>query len=953
MSNWPPEVSRFFRPSVPLWQVRLYEEMLTGLAWRPLFHLLMIVGPEEGIIGQVRVTLRSLERQSYPNWRLLVVRRSGTHFCELTERLASGTETIPHSRRAVSRARDAEKVLLTELCGISEGVAERIVLLPRKVGRRLAELARERTPLGAASFLGLLSPGDLLSGDCLAEFALQSGLHRDTDFLYSDEERRNCRTGQVEPFCKPDWSPDLMLSTNYIGRFWCADMALMERTGTTLEEVLRYGEYDYVLRLTERATSIRHVREVLCRPSDEPCEPEEREREALDRALSRRGIDGEVGPGRVSHSYRIKRRLTERPPVSIILPTGGNLAVLRKCIDGLFEKTDYRDFELIILFNTSTRPEAFPYLDTVARDKRVAIIDSKGPFNYSRICNIGTAAASHAILLYLNDDVEAIHPAWLGILVAEVLRPEVGVVGPQLLYPNGTVQHAGVFLVPPIYSRHAFRHNDQNDPGYFGLALTQRNVTAMTGACLLTRRDVFDRVGGYEEAHDIINNDVDFCLKARRLGLLCVYTPHTSLIHHERATRQQAPDDFDDALFEAEWRSTYARGDPYHAPRLAIDQDDIAVSPEEVQVSGSGCPLFEREGISRILILNFDSMAENIKAIPAVRQLKKVFSRARIVMLCSRETVQIWSMLTEIDEVMSLDILGATAGSPQMSWLEREANGDIRDRLEQSQFDLAIDFDRFAGSRPLLRHAGARYTAGYDTESRFPWLDISINYDPSLFKATKPEIAAEPHRTLVAAIAAATEAQHDILILPARASEISLSSGLFERSVVAVHAGAPTRSRQWPAVHFAELMDWLIEEKGVNVALVGTDADVSASNAVIEQTRNRDHVCSRVGVLQLDELAKFLSHCSLVIGNTDGACYMAAALGVPTVSVHSTTVDRREWAPVGPRGLGILRKTTRPPPNLSRAHDSPRGVVCVTELRPADLYPLCERLLAIGWGKRA
>lgn len=450
---------RLFRPRIDLWEARLYGEMLAGLGCRPLFELVMAIDPADAAIDAARATLASLAAQVYPDWRLsLVIRRSGGDFDELAGRLARGTDTVAALRGGIlTRAGQHERLLFRLVQGI-DAVADKVVLLPRGANRRLSELGCGKARVSEPVFVGLLAPGDVLSGDSLAELALQSGLHREADFLYSDEQRRNIASGRVEPFCKPDWSPDLILTTNYIGRLWCADAGLIERSGATLEELLRHGEYDLVLRLTEHARAIRHVREVLCRPGDSRPEPESSERQALARALVRRGIGAKIDAGRVPGTYRIKRRFADTPPVSIVMPTGGNVSLLRKSIASLLEKTDYQDFELIILHNESTSPEVFPYLETISGDKRITLIDSKGSFNFSRICNLGAAAARHRLLLFLNDDVEALDPAWLGTLVGEALRPEVGVVGPQLLYPDGTVQHAGMFLLDPLNGRHVFRH---------------------------------------------------------------------------------------------------------------------------------------------------------------------------------------------------------------------------------------------------------------------------------------------------------------------------------------------------------------------------------------------------------------------------------------------------------------------------------------------------------------
>lgn len=939
------ELPSLFRDRVDLWETQLHDEILAGLAWRPVFNFLIEVGPGERSLQNARETLASLARQSYRDWHVSVLpRRSGDDFDSLRRSLESGAETVASLRARLGASSQSGATALARLYEGCPDIDARVVLAPRSRDLLLAEIAVQDGPSRPA-FVGVLSPGDVLSADCLVEFALHSGLHDDADFIYGDDERRNIASGAVEPFCKPDWSPDLLLSTNYIGNAWCAEAGLLRRSGITVEEVLRHGRYDLVLRLTEQARSISHLKSVLLRTGADSAEPEESESAAVGRALSRSDIDADVTKGRVAGTYRVRRRLSSTPLVSIILPTGGNLPLLRKCLTGLFEETDYQDFELIILYNNSTRPEAFPYLETVAADARVRVIDSKGPFNYSRICNIGAAAARHPLLLFLNDDVEAIDPGWLGTLVAEAMRPEVGVVGPQLLYPDGTVQHAGIFLLDPVWGRHAFRHLGRDDPGYFGLALTQRNVTVMTGACLLTRREVFDRVGGFEEAHDIINNDVDYCLKIRRSGLLCVYTPHTALIHHERATRQEAPDNFDRALFEAEWRPTFSRGDPYHPPRLSVHRDDLAVDPEDVQVLGSRHPLFAADRVRNILVLKLDYLGDCIGAIPAIQRLSQLFPTARLVVLSGPWGIPIWSLAPEVDEVIPFEFFDQTPGLPP-NLLGPEDLEALRARLAPYRFDLAIDLRRFPETRPLLRYSGARYTAGFDFKSQFPWLDIALEWQGDEPGRAKQQNVADGLVSLVDAIARAMDPGRPSLTLSGH-SPPGWPAEPFDRPVVCVHTGAGSEIKRWPAAFFAELIDRLIEDDDVDVALIGGESDLAPSAAVLAKSRYPERIRSLVGKIALDALPDFLAECALFVGNDSGPKHLAAALGVPTVGIHSGNVDAREWGPVGPRAVAVRKNVTCSPCFLIRSRDCPRGVACLTDLRPMDVYPVCQRLLAI------
>ena len=245
---------------------------------------------------------------------------------------------------------------------------------------------------------------------------------------------------------------------------------------------------------------------------------------------------------------------------------------------------------------------------------------------------IAAAATDGEYLLFLNDDIEISQPDWLDALLEHAQRPEVGVVGPQLLYPGGKVQHAGMFLGAGV-GRHAFRFAPHDDPGYFGLALTQRNVIAVTGACMLMRRSFFEAMSGFEEAHSVINNDLDFCLRAHQAGKLTVYTPYASLLHHELASRDRIGDTFDTTHFDTRWRTTFAAGDPYFSPRLSRHMNDYRPDDEPVQTVYAGHPLFDRSEIQRILVVKLDHIGDVITALPAIRRVKELFPHASVTVL--------------------------------------------------------------------------------------------------------------------------------------------------------------------------------------------------------------------------------------------------------------------------------------------------------------------------------
>jgi ADP-heptose:LPS heptosyltransferase/GT2 family glycosyltransferase len=932
-------------------EIDLLGEALAGLGWHPSFHLVMRVDDSEAMIARCRVTLSSLAEQGFAGWRLiLVARRRDADFGELIERLRDGRDDARGLRDGALASPVVTDEFRARVLHGFDRLAEKVEIVAPRPGLSFADLAADSE--GRPTFIAIVGAGDQLRNDALAELALATGLDRDGALFYCDEERVNPATGAIEPFCKPQWSPDLLLSTNYIGRLWCAAPRVFDRAGGLLRDWLRQGEYDLVLRCTEEAGSIRHVPGTLYRREGDALDRAGTEISALERALTRRGIAAHVEPGCAPGFHQVRRQIAKPGRVSIIIPTRASRGLIRTCIETLRQLTDYPDFEIVCADNIPASDTATKRWLRKTADTVIAI---DPPFNWSRHNNVAAHAATGDYLLFLNDDIEIIEPGWLRALVGEAQRSEVGAVGARLLYPDGTVQHAGMFLMRPWIARHAFRGKHRDDLGYFGLARTQRNVTGLTGACLMTRRDLFWQLGGFDEAHDITNNDLDFCLKVRREGLLCVYTPAATLIHHEQATRTEVSDHFDVGAFAREWRGMFARGDPYHHPALSSQVDDVVVDHEFAETVSVSRPLYDRDGIRRILVVKLDHLGDCIGAIPAIRRLKHHFPLASIDVLSGPWADPVWALVPEIDEIIHFAFYDANSSRPPRQ-VGSATLEELRRQLAPRRYDLAVDLRRHPETRRVLQSIGARYTAGVDYQGRFPWLDIALEWEGDRRQVAKRQYFGAALVNLVDAIAAAGERDDAMPRLdPGAASALSDPElrAAFERPVVCVHPAVGNEMRRWPAEHFARLIDLLIEGNGVNVVLIGGAEDRSVVNAVLDKVQNRDRVALAVGRVSLGELPAFLARCALFVGNNSGPKHIAAALGVPTVGVHSGNVDAREWAPAGPRAVAVRRWVECSPCYLARPSECSRALACLTELRPFDVYPVCRRLLAMGHGAAA
>ena len=890
----------------------LYDDILDRLGCLPNFRIMLaIAGPLAS--EKFAATIRSLGGQTYRNWQLFIVADGDERkdLLEIANREGAGQHVI------VTSADAAHSKLISASTG--------------------------------PCLIAVLSPGDQLGCDALAEVAVACGLHPEAQFFYADEDRVNPTSRTREPFFKPDWSPDLLLSTNYIGRPWFATAKLLRRAGITAHSLLApAGHYDAVLRSTELATGIHHVPKLLCRRDDADTPEPDAERRVLEASIVRRNIKADVLSGCLPGTWRLKRTTLAKGKVSIIIPTCAAKGYIATCLETLRSKTAYRNFEIICIDNIPSNLPKYKKLIRRRADKVVAIPEA---FNWSRFNNQAVRQSSGQYLLFLNDDIEVQREDWLDALLEHAQRPEVGVVGPQLIYPDRKVQHAGIFLTTLGAGRHSFRFLSEDDPGYFGLALTQRNVAAVTGACMLVRRDVFNRLGQFDEAHSVINNDVDFCLRSRQAGLSVVYTPHAQLIHHELASRANIDDIFDTGHFAEQWRTLYAMGDPYFSPRLTKLADEYRPDTEPARLICPSKPLFRSDEIKRILAVKLDHIGDLITALPALRRLRQHFPAARIHLLASGAAKAFLPGENCVDELIEFEFFHTRSGLGQKE-LTQDDFLALGERLKPYRFDLALDLRKQIETRHVLQYVPARFRAGYNHLGRFPWLDIALEWEGDNRLNHKQSHISEDLVRLVDTIAAASQTVPAVLQQAAAgngklpASVPAAARALFRKPVVAVHPGVGAVMRQWLPEYFATVIDLLIEKNQMNVVLVGGLDEVDLAEEVLDRIVNRKRVASLAGKTSLADLTGVLGACALYLGNNSGPQHIAAALGVPTIGIYSGVVDAAEWGPTGARAIALQRNMVCSPCYLIKPDECPRDLACLKRLEPAVVHGYCEMMLA-------
>lgn len=452
--------------------------------------------------------------------------------------------------------------------------------------------------MATGDYIGLFDHDDLLHPAALHE-VMRAICEQDADFIYTDENTFHEKP--EDAFCphfKPDYAPDTLRSYNYICHFTVFSRELLDEVGNFRREFDGSQDYDMVLRLTEKASKIVHIPEILyfwrahsgSTAGDISAKPYTMDaaRRALGEHLDRVGLVGEVEDSSIPSTYRIKYTISGCPKVSIVIPNMDHADTLRTCISSILEKTTYENFEIVIIENNSRKEETFAYYDELKTDPRIQIVTWEGKFNYSAINNFGVReAATGEYILLLNNDIEVITPDWIQEMLMFAQRSDVGAVGAMLYYPDDTIQHAGVILGIGGVAGHAHKNFPRGDYGYMSRATIAQDFSVVTAACVMVPRTVWDEVGGLDETFEVAFNDVDLCMRIRKAGYLIVWTPYAELYHYESKSRgaEDTPEKkkrFEGEVrrFQARWKSELAAGDPYYNPNLTLVREDFSVKRE-------------------------------------------------------------------------------------------------------------------------------------------------------------------------------------------------------------------------------------------------------------------------------------------------------------------------------------------------------------------------------------
>jgi len=516
----------------------------------------------------LRAAIESILAQAYGNWELCI---------------SDGNSTKQHVKRVLYEYSSKDPRIMVKFLTENEGIAGN---------------SNEAISLATGEFVGFLDHDDELLPFALYDVVKALNDNNNLCLIYSDEDKIDTNGKRVEPFFKPDWSPDLFNSCNYLCHFTVIRKRILDEIGGFARGYDGSQDYDLFLRATEtiKGDEIYHIPRILYHWRMIPestaaaCSAKPYARIAAKKALSdsmmRRGIEiSEISDGLWPGCYRTKYALIGDPKVSILIPNRDNTEILKNCIDSILSKTNYINFEIVVIDNQSRSEAAKNYYVDLIKTDRVKLLYYDYPFNYSAMNNFAASKTSSDYILFLNNDTEIISGEWLSAMLEHVQRNEVGAVGGKLLFKNGTIQHCGIVLGLGEHkvAGHIY-HNYSDFNGYMGIINLIRNCSAVTAACMLTKRSAFKMVGGFDEVNlPIAFNDVDYCLKLRQHGYYIVYTPYAQMYHHESLSRgsDNSPDAQKRFSDEANYMITkwgkFLDKDSFYSPNLSKTRGDCSI----------------------------------------------------------------------------------------------------------------------------------------------------------------------------------------------------------------------------------------------------------------------------------------------------------------------------------------------------------------------------------------
>ena len=525
----------------------------------------------------IRATIESVISQTYENWQLCI---------------ANGSP-------------DAKS--LSSILDEYQKRDNRINVIHLQQNLGIAGNTNAAIDLTKGEFIGFLDHDDCLASFALFEVAQTLQTYPNADLIYSDEDILSSNgKKRFSPHFKPAFSLDLLRSINYITHFMVIRKSIGNKVGWLSNGYEGSQDYDLTLRIIEIAREVIHIPKILyhwrswassttnTEATSSPAKrlANEAGKKALREHLERRGLESSVENGSHLTLYQVRYAITSNPTISIIVLSKDHADDLRKCIYSIQNKSTYHNYEILVVENASQEKKTFLLYEELRNNPFIRILDYKESFNFSSANNYAVNLAIGDVLLFLNNDTEVLSQDWLERMLEHALRTDVAIVGAKLYYPNDTIQHAGVILGIGGFAGHSHKYFHRKANGYINRLKLIQNYSAVTGACMMMRKEVFYELGGFDEQYAIAANDIDLCLKALSKNYLIVWTPYSELYHHESKTRgnedtEEKKRRFSQeiARFQKKWPRILDRGDYYYSPNLTLTSEDFSVNPNSINTS--------------------------------------------------------------------------------------------------------------------------------------------------------------------------------------------------------------------------------------------------------------------------------------------------------------------------------------------------------------------------------
>lgn len=536
--------------------------------WKQPVKISVLVPAYRTPESYLRQMIESVQAQTYENWELCIADGSGKE--ESLEKI-------------VSQYAAKDSRIRYQLLDKNEGIS----------GNTNAAIR-----MASGEYLAFFDHDDLLAEDALYE-AARAIEEQKAELIYTDEDKVRADLSEYfQPHFKPDYNPDLLCANNYICHLVVVKKELADRVGGLRKEFDGAQDHDFLLRITERTDRIVHIPKVLyhwrihkASTADNPASKlyaYQAGQKAISEHLKRLGLEAEVSQTKDFGFYRVSYPVQGTPLVSIVIPNKDEKDTLKACLESIKEKTTYPSYEIVIVENNSQTSEIFEYYKEIDGKDGIRVVTWKEPFNYSKINNFGFQYAKGDYVICLNNDITVITPSWIEEMLGYCQRPGTGIVGVRLYFPDDTIQHAGIIVGMGGCAGSLFVGMNRKRTGYMHKAALVQDLSAVTAACMMVKREAFEAAGGFEESLAVAFNDVDFCLKVRRAGYLVVYNPYAELYHYESKTRGLEDSPEKQRRFQSEieymrchWLDILKRGDPYYNRNFSLKGCNYSIRPRK------------------------------------------------------------------------------------------------------------------------------------------------------------------------------------------------------------------------------------------------------------------------------------------------------------------------------------------------------------------------------------